>query len=149
MRSMVRFALAIFATSALWPGGDPFLGTWKLDLHKARYSSGAAPAASKLTVDAASVTVESTARDGKVTRWSYKRSGGTEVDITGDMPPFTIVEKQVDANTIEQAWKMKGQVVGGGKVTVSKNGKVLFYTFRGIGENGKPLEIYEVFKKTR
>ncbi len=149
MRSIVRFALAVFAAGVLSAGSDPFAGAWKLDLDKARYSPGEAPAASTLRIDAESATVESTAKDGRVTRWSYKRAVGTEVNVTGDMPPFTIAERQVDANTLEQEWKMKGQILGNGKVSVSKNGKVLSYSFRGVDVNGKPLEIYEVFKKTR
>jgi hypothetical protein len=149
MRPILQFALAILAAGVLWAGRDPFAGTWKLDLKKARYSPGEAPAASKLTIDAASVTVESTAKDGHVTRWSYKRAVGNEVNVTGDMPPFTIAERQLDASTIQQEWKMKGQNLGSGRVSVSKNGKVLFYVFRGVDMNGKPMEIHEVFKKVR
>ncbi len=149
MHPIIRLALAIFAAGALWAGPDPFLGTWKLDLNKARYSPGPAPASSKLIIEAASVTVESTSTDGRLTRWSYKRAVGVEVDVTGDMSPFTIIENQVDTNTIEQAWNFKGQFVGAGKATLSKNGKLLFYTFHGIDQNGKPVEIYEVFAKTR
>ena len=144
--SVVLLALAApLVLLAQTADNDPFVGTWKLNVAKSKYSPGPAMKSETVTIGAdGKVTVDGVETNGQPETWSYTYSAGNESPITG-IPDSSVVEKR-SGNRIEHTWKI-GQGRFKGKGVLSDNGKTMTYTMDGTDEQGRHEHDLLMFEK--
>lgn len=153
---MLRRSLFVVALSALFTAGlafaqtgsnDPFVGTWKLNVAKSKFSPGPPPKSETVTISPDGKTaVHAEGADGKNVDWSYTAVEGGSAPIEGQGPGATVVSKHVNSNTIEHTWK-NGTSTETGRAVLSKDGKTMRYTLKGTNAQGQPVHELLVFEK--
>jgi hypothetical protein len=135
---MKAFTILLIAMAALaLPAQDssPFVGTWKLNVAKSKFSPGPGMKSETLGIEAdGKVTVEGVQANGDNEHWSYTYVDGKEANITG-MENSSVVEKRA-GTTVEHTWKLNSSNYTGRGV-LSKNGKVMTYTLDGTNQQGQ------------
>lgn len=153
--SVVAFlAVCLFAMSSLssFAQTDPFIGTWKLNLAKSKYSPGPAPKSLTVTHEAVGqgvkVTVKGTDAEGKPVDFQLTANfDGKDYPVTG-VPDFdTVAQKRINANTVEFTRKKAGKVVSTATRVVSKDGKTSTLTDKGVNAKGEKFSNTAVFDK--
>src|SRR5215831_2117096 len=107
-------ALSVAAMMALsWPAlaADNWLGTWKLNTAKSKYSPGPGPKSQTIKQEAWESGVRLTADgvdvDGKATHTEYAaKYDGKDYPWKGNANADTISVKRIDDNTYESVWKL-------------------------------------------
>jgi hypothetical protein len=124
---------------------NPFVGTWKLNVAKSKFSPGPAPKSETVTIAPdKKVSVEAVDADDKAINWSYTPAEDTAVPIEG-MENSTVLEK-TSGNTVDHTWKLgKGNETGHG--VVSKDGKTMKYTLTGTDGQDQPVHNVYIFEK--
>jgi hypothetical protein len=155
MRRALVIAVAALVLAALAFGADNTLGSWKYNAAKSTPAPGLSQVTS-LTImreaadGGAKVSVKGERADGVKIDFSYTaKYDGKEVTIAGISQTWdTTAIKQVDANTIAEERSKKGGKYHGTYLTViSKDGKTMTATSKGIGADGKPFTAQAVFDK--
>jgi hypothetical protein len=140
--------LAALVPSVLLAQSNPFVGTWKLNTAKSKYSPGPAPQSTTATYqaqgDGVKVSSDGTAGDGSRVAWSYTANyDGKDNPISGTTTALngadTVALKRINPNTTEATFKKAGRVVLTGRQVVSKDGKVMTITAKGTAANGQPI----------
>jgi hypothetical protein len=143
-KQMLMRALAVcvvtLISASLALAGDNWIGTWKLNVAKSKYSPGPAPKSLTLkfepSPDGIKLSQELVDADGKATEGGYTaKFDGKEVPYAGNPDADTSSPKRIDANTYENVWKKAGKVTITAKLVVSADGKTL--TVNQTGTNGK------------
>jgi len=146
MSSMLLKAVTTVAITTIASlGADNTLGTWKLNEQKSTRSPAKSVTMVREAVPAG-VKVTITWEGANVT-WTAKYDGH-EYPIVG--APFdTVSIKQVDADTllIDERKKAGSPFHAAGRIVVSKDGKILTTTTKGIGADGKPFSNTLVYEK--
>ena len=144
-------ALAITAIAAF--GADNSLGTWKLNADKSKSTSSALPVKSLTTTREASdggvkVTTTGEQASGTPINSSYTaKYDGSEYPVTG-APWDIIVIKQVDANNFTtETKKTDGKYHSTGQTVISKDGKTMTTTSKGINADGEAFTITLIYDK--
>ena len=144
------FALFAFATTLL--AQSPFAGTWKLDTAKTKYTSGEAPKDITLVIeeqgDNFSVTVTGTNADGSPLSRKYTvpvKGGSGQIQEGSSFDAVT--SKAVSARVRENSYSKNGKQISWHRVTVSKDGKTLTSTVKGVDAEGKTVAGTDVFEK--
>src|SRR5215510_11103474 len=147
-------AVSLVATSSLSCSTqtDPLIGTWKLNPAKSKYSPGPPPKSQTATYEAVGqgvkVTVKGTDAEGKpIDTQSTANHDGKDYPVTGNPDWDTIARKRIDAYTMETTRKKAGKVVSTGTIVVSKNGKTLTLTEKGVNAKGENFSNTLVFEK--
>ena len=145
----ISLALIVLASALVLAAqtdqNNPFVGTWKLNVAKSKFSPGPGPKSETVTIAAdGKVSVQDTNEEGKSVEWSFTPSGDTAVPIEG-MENSTVIEKR-SGNTVDHTWKMNGGNSTGHGV-VSKNGKTMKYTMTGTNSQGQPIHDVLIFEK--
>ncbi len=123
---------------------NPFVGTWKLNVAKSKFSPGPGPKSQTVTIADGKVSVEGVDAQDKPINWSYTPSGDTAVPIEG-MENSTVIEKR-SGNTVDHTWKVNGGNETGHGV-ISKNGKTMKYTMTGTNAQGQQVHNVSIFEK--
>ncbi len=143
---------AVALSSSVVLAADNWLGTWKLDAAKSKYSPGpgfkslmlkfeATPAGIKLTTDGVRA-------DGKAIHGGYvSKFDGKDVPWEGNPNADTAAPKKIDDNGYENTWKKAGKVTVVAKVVVSKDGKTLTGNQTGTDANGQAVNNTEVYDR--
>jgi hypothetical protein len=131
---------------------DNWLGTWKLNTAKSKFTKGPAPKSQTLTwqaSDAGTKFMSEGADDqGKTTHTSYvSKFDGKDVPYEGNPNADTASPKRIDANSYENTWKKGGKETITSKVVVSTDGKSLTATQMGKDAKGQTVEITAVYDK--
>jgi hypothetical protein len=143
-------AVAALATAQ---AKDPFVGTWKLNLAKSKYSPGPAPKSATSTYEVAGkgykVSVKTEPATGPVQQWSYTSNlDGQDVPISGDNPNADMTAvKRIDANTLEVVNKKNGKVTTTQKTVVAADGKTRTVTTTGTDGQGQKVNNVGVYEK--
>ena len=146
-------ALVIFGLAASAQNKDPFVGTWKLNLAKSKYSPGPAPKATTSTYAAAGkgykVSVKTEPASGPGQEWSYTTDlDGKDSKVTGNNPNAdTVAVKRIDALTLESVSKKGGTVTATQKNVVSADGKTRTVTTTGTTADGQKVNNVAVYEK--
>lgn len=131
---------------------DPFVGTWRLNVAKSKYT-GPAPKSITSTYEAAGqgykVSVRNEPASGAVQQYSYTTSlDGKDSPITGNNPNADAVAvKRIDANTLELVNKKGGKVTTTQRNVVSPDGKTRTVTTTGTDPQGQKVNNVGVFEK--
>jgi hypothetical protein len=153
IKKLVCGMLALSSFGLLW-AADAFTGTWKMNTAKSTFAKGKEVKELTATVieqgENRMVTAKGTGTDGKAisTKYSAPAKGGP-VNYTegGPVAGTTVVSKRVDANTIDSTATLNGKQVGTTHAVVSKDGKTLTMTRKGVDDKGKAVEGVEVYSR--
>jgi hypothetical protein len=132
---------------------DPFVGTWRLNVAKSKYSPGPAPKSQTSTYEAAGpgykVTVKGEPASGAAQLWSYTSSlDGKDTPITGNNPNSDMVAvKRIDALTLESVNKKGGKVTTTQRNVVAADGKTRTVTTTGTDAQGQKVSNVAVYEK--
>src|SRR6266850_557924 len=133
-------------------GGDPRIGTWKLNVAKSKYSPGPPPQSQTLKVEPSGqgekVTSEVVAADGTRTTTQYTANfDGKDSPLTGSQIADTVSLKRIDARTTERTDKKGGTVAQTIRRVVSADGKMMNVTVKGKNAQGQEMSNVVVFEK--
>jgi hypothetical protein len=148
-------ALSLVASGVSLAQENPFVGTWKLNVAKSKYSGGQVAKSETRTVvaqgDGEKVTYEGIAANGDPISYSYTSNlDGKDSPLSGTSTPSgadTVAITRVDANTYTSILKKAGKTVRTTRTVVSKDGKVLTITGKGMNTQGQPISYTAVFDK--
>lgn len=152
--SIMRKIISVFAFLALASAlfaADPFVGTWKLDPARTKYTEGTAPKDVTLVIEDQGenyqVTATGTYVDGSPisVKYTVPIKGGTGQAQEG--PYDSIMSKRVSATVRENSYMKNGKEVSSRHIVVSKNGKTLRSTVKGTDSQGKAVAGVDVFEK--
>ena len=154
-RVALALAIAMSALAAITAAQskDPFVGTWRLNAAKSKYSPGPVPKSVTSTYEAAGkgykVSVRNEPASGPVQEYSYSTNlDGTDAKMTGNNPNAdTISVKRIDAHTLETVNKKGGKVTTTQRNVVSADGKTRTVTTTGTDGQGQKVNNVGVFEK--
>jgi hypothetical protein len=142
-------ALSLVASDVLLAQSNPFVGTWKLNLAKSKFSSGTPPKEQMMTLQMAGdqETVSFTATDGSPISLKYEvpDKGGTGKILAGAYD--AVSGKRIDDNTYETSLMKGGKEVLHVRTVVSKDGRTLTATTKGTDPQGNPVSRVTVWEK--
>jgi hypothetical protein len=147
--SLIALTAMFFASHAF--AADPVVGTWKLNVAKSKFSSGAVLTAGTRVYTEANglytLDQKLTGANGKEmsNRVQY-RDGKDEKQATGGSADTTLAKK-IDANTWDFDLKKDGKVVGQVHRVVSADGKTLTVHNTGVQLSGAKGDETLVFDK--
>ncbi len=132
--------------------GDNWVGTWKLNLAKSKYSPGPAPKAQTLKFEAMpegiKLSSEVVNAEGQATKGGYSsKFDGKEVAMAGNANADTAAPRKINDNSYENTWKKAGKVTITTKGVVSADGKTLTITQTGTDAQGRPVSSTAVYEK--
>jgi hypothetical protein len=148
-------ALSLIASETLLAQQEsPWVGTWKLNVAKSNFM-GAQPIKSQTRTEVAqgdgfTVTYEGIAADGSPISYGYTTNlDGKDSPYSGREPngADTVAVTRVDANTRTAIQKKAGKTLYTTRGVVSKDGKVLTITSKGINAQGQPISVMRVWDK--
>jgi len=133
---------------------DAFVGTWKLNVAKSKFTPGMEPKVVSVAVVEKGadygVTVTGTDPTGKPisVKYSFPMKGGA-VTYTEGAPPSgaTAVTKRVNATTIDSTSTLNGKEVGSTHTTLSADGKTLTRVVKNVDDKGKPFTNTELYER--
>src|SRR5262249_20499619 len=147
-------AVCLFAMSSLsgFAQTDPFIGTWKLNLAKSKFSPGPLPKSQTVTYEAVGqgfkATIKITDAEGKPINFQYTANfDGKDYPVTGAPDWDMVAQKHIDANTVEFTRKKAGKVVSTATSVVSKDGKTRTTTEKGVNAKGEKISNTAVYDR--
>ena len=137
--SLIALAAVFFASPSF--AADPVVGTWKLNVAKSKFNTGAALiAGTRIYTEANGLyTLDQklTGADGKeISLRTQYRDGKDVKNIAGPSSTDTTLAKKIDANTWDFDLKKDGKVVGHVHRVVSADGKTLTVHNTGVQLSG-------------
>ena len=148
-------AMAVFA-SGLLAQSNPFVGTWKLNSAKSKYTTGLAPKEITATIqivgDQDQVSENGTAADGShiSLKYAFPDKGGPGKVLAGGnlaKNPFDAVSGNRMDDTFDVRFMKGGKEMLHTRTVVSKDGKALRETVRGFVPLGNPVSGVLVWEK--
>jgi|SRR5262245_4098361 len=129
---------------------DPLIGTWKLNLAKSKYSPGPPLKSQTVTFEAvgkgAKATIKMMDAEGKQIDIQFTANyDGKDYPVTGAPGVDTIAWKRIDAYTVESTRKKAGKVVATATSVISKDGKTLTFTEKGVNARGEKFRNTAVY----
>jgi hypothetical protein len=154
-RITIAFVAAIVAWAALSSAQskDPFVGSWRMNAAKSKYTPGPVPKSVTSTYEAVGngyrVSVKNEPATGPLQQYSYTSSlDGKDVPVTGNNPNAdTIAVRRIDANTLETVNKKGGKTTITQRNVVSADGKTRTVTTTGIDGSGQKVNNVAVFER--
>jgi hypothetical protein len=155
-KNLLRISLAtccaIVLSSSVAVAAEAWLGTWKLNVAKSKYSPGPAPKSLTLNFEATADGIkhysDGVNSEGNPTHAEYvSKFDGTEVPYTGNPDADTASAKKIDDNSYENVWKKDGKATITAKVVVSKSGKAMTITQTGTNAKGQAVNNTIVYDK--
>jgi|ERR1043166_58277 hypothetical protein len=149
--TLIALLISAVAASLCLAADDAFMGTWKLNEAKSKFSAGTIKNTKVVyaqTGDEVTITVDGVDASGKAVHhvWTGKMDGKDYAAKGSDMHNTRAYTK-VDAHTITYTVKKDGKDVGTGKVVLSADGKSRTVTETDKGDDGKELSVTAVYDK--
>lgn len=150
---VVSFVSVLAFSASLRAADDPVIGTWKLNLAKSKYTGMSAPKSQVYKYepngpDGVKFINDTVNADGAKIHAEYAvKFDGKEGPVKGDPTRDMTTNKRVDANTTSGTNSLKGKPVGTFTRVVSKDGKTLTVTAKGIQADGKVGEQVAVYDR--
>jgi hypothetical protein len=148
----VLVCLAIVAAASAAFAADHWIGTWKLNVAKSKYSPGPPPKSQTLTfeqtADGITLTTESVDAKGSTVKGGFvSKFDGKDVPWEGNPDADTASPKRINDNRYENTWKKAGKKTVTATVAVSADGKTLTVTQKGTNAQGQPVNTVAVYEK--
>ena len=147
--------LSVFGLSSSLLAADPVVGTWKLNLDKSifRPDDPIAPAEEidtyrEMSNGQIELTVKFLGKDGSsdLLVMTYPIQGGIAKIQKGN-PPVSYVQTRIAQDEWYVTVLMDGKQIGTRHKKISKDGKIMHHTLRGLDDKGIPFEELLVFEK--
>ena len=143
---------AIVLSSSAALAAENWLGTWKMNAAKSKFSPGPGPKSLTLkfesTADGIKLTSDGVNAEGKPTHGEYvSRFDGKDVPWTGNPNADTASAKKIDDNSYENTWKKGGKTTIVAKAVVSKDGKTLTTMQKGTNAKGQTVNNAVVYDR--
>jgi hypothetical protein len=151
MVSLAACCTILLSTSVVL-AADNWLGTWKLDLAKTKYSPGPAPKSLTLKFEATpggiKFTGDGVSAEGKPVHSMFSsKFDGKDVPYEGNPDADTASPKKIDDNGYDNTWKKGGKATITAKVVVSPDGKTITITQTGTNAKGEAVNNTIVYNK--
>lgn len=158
MRKTMLFLIVFGLAGSLW-AAHPFVGTWKLNVAKSKPAPGQQATIKELTVVVSEldndleVSFTGTGADGSPISFKYtipKQGGVLQSAQEPTQPP---TEGTFVVITVVAPDDMYGTSIQNGKQVemthtfVGKDGKTMNRTIKGMDDQGKPFEAFEVYDR--
>ena len=146
------FLVAALAVPAFAQASDPWVGSWKLNSAKSKYSPGPAPQSSRVTIAATPGGIKQTTRTEQLTGQATVAEvtamfDGKDYPVTGnpnaDMQAFT----KIDSHSYQIVSKKGGKPTVTSKVVISPDGKTRTTTQTGTDAQGRTVNNTIVYEK--
>ncbi len=150
MRKFI-YALALLAFATPLFASDPYVGTWTLNQAKTKYVTGSAPKDVTVVVVQQGknylVTATGAGSDGSpiAVKYTIPVSGGSGTVQQGNFD--AVMSKRIDAYTRDNTFMKDGKELRTRHQVVSKDGKTMTSTVKGVDSAGNPVEGDDVFDK--
>jgi hypothetical protein len=154
-KSLLRVSLvccAVVLSSSVALAAENWLGTWKLNAAKSKYSPG--PALKSLTLKFEATpggikfTGDGVSADGKAVHSMFlSKFDGKDVPYEGNPDADTASPKKIDENSYDNTWKKGGKATITAKVVVSADGKTMTITQVGTNAKGEAVNNTIVYNK--
>ena len=143
---------AIVLSSSLALAAENWLGTWKIDHAKSKWSPGPAPKSLTLKFEATpggiKFTGDGAGPDGKPTNSAYlSKFDGKDVPYEGNPDADMAAPMKIDDNSYSNTWKKGGKPTIMAKVVVSADGKTMTITQTGTNAKGEAVNNTAVYNK--
>lgn len=131
---------------------DPFVGTWKMNPAKSKYSPGPMPKSITSIYEASGkgykVSVTNEAASGNA-QYSYTTNAdGTDSKVSGNNPNAdTITVRRIDSRTLESVSKQGGKVTITQRNVIAADGKSRTVTTTGTDPKGQKVHNVAVFER--
>ncbi len=143
----------LLASPAIGQSQDPWIGTWKLNTAKSKYSPGLTPKSSTLvsvavdggfkqTVDTVMATLGLPTHSEVTAKFD-----GKDTPVKGNVNADTSAYTKIDSRSYEVVSKKNGKVTITSRVVVSADGKTRTVTQTGIDAQGKKVNNYLVYER--
>jgi hypothetical protein len=131
---------------------DPRVGTWQLNVAKSRYHPGPGPKSQTLKIEAVGqgekVTSESVSATSQKTTTEYTAEyDGKPHPLTGSNIADMVTLTRIDTHTTERTDTKGGKVMMSYHRVVSKDGKTMTVTAKGVNAQGQATDSTVVFEK--
>ena len=137
---------------------NPFIGTWKTNLEKSKYTPGPAPTKPGTVTIATygnngiKVSVENVTASGEKANINYSANlDGKEAPFVqtgpGAISGQTVSLKRIDSHTVERVTYLNGKKQVTERWVVSKDGKIRINTQTGSGPKGEAIHNVIVSEK--
>ena len=155
-KSLLMVSLAaccvMVLSSSVALAADNWLGTWKVDLAKSKYSPGPAPKSYILKFEATPVGIQFTGdgvdADGKASHSMFlSKFDGKDVPYKGNPDADTASPRKIDDNNYDNTWKKGGKEKITAMVAVSADGKTMTITQTGTNAKGEAVNHSIVYNK--
>lgn len=150
----IAVCAAVLISASVALAGENWVGTWKVDLAKSKYSPGPAPKSAILKFESTSAGIKLTTDivdgegKGKALKGGFtSKFDGKEVPLTGNPNADAGSPKRLDDNSYENVWKKAGKVTITAKAVVSTDGKTLTITQTGTDAQGRAVNITAVYDR--
>jgi hypothetical protein len=149
--ALVACALVVLSSSVLM-AADNWVGTWKLNVEKSKYSPGPAPKSQTLKYEVTpagiKLTTDGMSADGKAGHGTYtSKFDGKDTPWEGNPDADMAAPKKIDDNSFENVWKKDGKVTVTVKAAVSKDGKSYTVSQSGKNAKGEAVNITAVYDR--
>ena len=141
-------ALAVIALAA-----DPFVGTWRMNAAKSKFSSPP-PKSYAMKIEAQEkngsqkIVIDEVDADGKATHRAFaQKYDGKDYPETGDQYADMTSATKADSNTVDYLFKKNGKEVFRGRAVISKDGKTQTDTGSGKDAKGQAITYTIVMEK--
>lgn len=150
-KAVVLTLVFCFVGVAVCFAADAFIGTWKLNEAKSKFSAGASKNTTvvyEAVGDNMKVTIDGTDSVGKPTHneWTGKFDGN-DYPVTGDPSSDTRALKKINDHTISITVKQGAKVTTTGRIVVSSDGKTRTVTTSGTDSKGNKVSGTTVYDK--
>jgi len=150
----VVLAVAVLSVG-VWADDNPLIGKWKVNLAKTKYNVGTPPKSQVITYDmvgdALRLTAEVDNAQGHQTNSYTAKYDGKDYPFTSTardaVKGQTVRLKRMDANTTQRTTYFNGKQIGTVTEVVSKDGKTLTRTQKGVNAQGQPIDNVQVLDK--
>src|SRR6185295_8451320 len=144
LSALLLFAFCSIAASAQTAAKAVFVGNWKLDVVKSKYSPGPTPKSQTAKLDAVtdgmSVVSDRVEADGQKVHFEWTaKFDGKDYPVKGDPSRDTVAVKKVDDYNLEITNKKGGKVTTTIKAAYAKDGRSRVETVTGTNAQGQKI----------
>ena len=152
LASSVLLGVATLLGSQAAFAGENWVGSWKLNSSKSKFTSEAVVRAETLKFEVMAggtkLTSEGTDPQGKPMHGEYTSSfDGKDVAWTGNPSADVACPKRIDDNSYENVWKLGGKHTMTSRVVVSSDNKTLTVTQTPSGAHGEAASSVAVYDR--
>lgn len=143
---------AVVLSSSVALSEENWLGTWKMNPAKSKYSPGPGPESLTIkwekTEDGIKLTSDGVNAEGKPTHGEYvSKFDGKDVSWTGNPDADMASATKADDNNFTNVWKKGGKATITSKAMVSDDGKTLTITMTGKNAKGATMNNTVVYDR--